>query len=175
MADNKPIDDANQWFAVYTRSRYEKKVASDLLEKGTEAWAPLIKSLRQWSDRKKMVEVPLFNSYIFVHTSNTKIKDVIREVPGAVYVVSFSGRPTVIPDSEIEDLKKLLGTSERFEVSTETFSVGEKVEVMEGPLKGLKGIFVDYRGQKRTVIRIDAINQSMLIDINPSLIKKTQE
>ena len=164
----------DQWFAIYTRSRNEKKVVAELAELGYEAWVPLMKTMRQWSDRKKMVEVPLFNSYIFICVSINKIRAIVSKSDGAVYVVSFSGQPAVIPDKQIEDLKLLLSSSEKFEISTNEFIYGDKIEVTRGSLRGLQGMFVQYKGQKRVLMHIDAINQKLLININPAFIKKMQ-
>ena len=161
-----------QWFAIYTRSRYEKKIVIKLQEQGYEAWLPLLKTMRQWSDRKKMVEVPLFNSYVFIHTDLLKARSVISQVEGAVYIVSFSGQPAVIPDKQIEDLKLLLNSSEKFEISFNEFMFGDHIEVIRGSLKGLHGMFVHYKGRKRILMQIEAINQQLLIDINPAFVKK---
>jgi transcription antitermination factor NusG len=163
-----------QWFAIYTRSRNEKKVVAGLLEQGHEAWVPLMKTMRQWSDRKKVVEVPLFNSYIFIRAHLSNIRSIISKSDGAVYVISFSGQPAAIPDKQIEDLKLLLGSSEKFEVSSSEFKYGDKVEVTRGSLRGLQGVFVQLKGQKRILMHIDAINQKLLIDINPAFVKKMQ-
>lgn len=163
-----------QWFAIYTRSRTEKKVVAELIEQGYEAWVPLLKTMRQWSDRKKMVEVPLFNSYIFIRADHAKIRSIVSKADGAVYVVSFSGQPAAIPDKQIDDLKLLLDSSEKFEISINEFIVGDRVEVTRGTLRGLQGMFVQYKGQKRVLMHIDAINQKLLIDINPAFIKKMQ-
>lgn len=164
----------NRWFAIYTRSHYEKKVVDSLQEAGIEAWVPLLKTLRQWSDRKKWVEVPLFNSYIFVRI---KIRDLRKslQAEGAVYVVSFSGRPTPIPDEQIEWLKLLLASSEKFEVSFDEFTFGEPVIVEKGVLRGMKGKFINYKGKNRVLVQIEAINQNLLIDINPGFITKMSE
>src|ERR1035437_465658 len=156
-----------QWFAIYTRSRTEKKVVAELAEQGYEAWVPLMKTMRQWSDRKKVVEVPLFNSYIFIHADIANIRSIVSKSDGAVYVISFSGQPAVIPDKQIEDLKLLLSSSEKFELSFNDFIYGDKVEVIRGSLCGLHGTFVQFKGQKRILMHIDAINQKLLIDINP--------
>jgi transcriptional antiterminator RfaH len=174
MQSITPLYNESKWFAIYTRSRNEKKVVTELLEQGFQAWVPLHKTMRQWSDRKKMVEVPLFNSYVFIHTTPSKIRTVISMIDGAVYVVSFSGQPAVIPDKQIEDLTLLLNSSEKFEVSFDEFEQGDHVEVVKGSLKGLQGLFVKYKGQNRVLMHIDAINQKLIIDINPAFIKKMQ-
>ncbi len=163
-----------QWFAIYTRSRNEKKVVTELTEQGYEAWVPLMKTIRQWSDRKKVVEVPLFNSYIFVRADLSNVRAIVSKSDGAVYVISFSGQPAVIPDKQIEDLKLLLSSSEKFELSFNEFIYGDRVEVTRGALRGLQGMFVQFKGQKRVLMHIDAINQKLLIDINPAFIKKMQ-
>jgi transcription antitermination factor NusG len=161
----------DQWFAIYTKSRYEKKVADSLMEKGIQAWIPLLKTLRQWSDRKKWVEVPLFHSYVFVRSKANTIKKAL-EVNGAVYVVSFSGKPTAIPDEQIEWLRLLLSSSEKFEISFDDFTFGEPVSVEKGVLRGMKGKFVNYKGKNRVLVQIEAINQNLLIDINPAFLSK---
>ena len=81
------------WYAVYVRSRNEKKVYELIKEKDIETYLPLVKTLRQWSDRKKMVEVPLFNSYVFVYVDLLEHFKV-RQVPGIVNFVCFEGKPT---------------------------------------------------------------------------------
>lgn len=166
-----PAVEENQWFAVYTKSRFERRVVNELQELGMEAWGPVIRTLRQWSDRKKMVEVPLFNSYVFVHTKKSLVRNALR-ANGSVYVVSFSGQPTPIPDRQIEWLKQLLESSEKFEISYDEFAFGDCVLVEQGPLKGMEGKFVNYKGRNRVLLQIDAINQNLLIDINPGFVKK---
>jgi transcriptional antiterminator RfaH len=171
----KPIEELH-WYAVYTRSRCEKKVVSDIQDFfNTEAWLPLQKTIRQWSDRKKWVDVPLFNSYIFVHTTSAKVRDLVAQTTGAVYVVSFEGKPTAVPDDQIESLKLLLSTSANIEVSIDTFAIGEPVEVYRGPMRGFKGKLVSYKGSKRVMLHIEALNQTLLIEINPANLKKLTE
>jgi transcription antitermination factor NusG len=160
-----------KWFALYTRSRYEKKVSADLQEIGIETWVPLQKTLRQWSDRKKWVEAPLFHSYVFIYTDQNTARFATR-VDGAVYVVSFAGKLVSIPQVQIESLKLLLDSSEKFEISFDEFTFGEHIEVNKGPLQGVKGTFVNFKGKKRLLMHIDAINQKLLVEINPGFVKK---
>jgi transcription antitermination factor NusG len=168
-----PNPTGSKWFAVYTRSRNEKKVATLLEERGIMVYLPLMKTLRQWSDRKRMVEVPLFNSYLFVHLEPNLVYKALQ-AEGAVYVVKFAGQPAVIPDEQIENLKIILGSSTKFELSFDEFTFGEHVEVVEGPLCGVHGVFVEYHGKKRVLIRMDAINQNLVIEVHPGVIKKKQ-
>lgn len=160
-----------RWYAIYTRSRYEKKVAGLLEELGITAYLPLMKTWRQWSDRKRLVEVPLFNSYIFILSEPHLVYKTLQ-VDGAIYVVKFAGQPAVIPDEQIENLKILLGSSTKFENSFDEFIFGEQVEVIEGPLCGVQGVFVEYHGKKRVLIRMDAINQNLVIEVKLGMVRK---
>lgn len=160
-----------QWYAVYVKSRNEKKVFGRLIEQEVETYLPLLKTLRQWSDRKKMVEVPLFSSYIFVNTTPKHFNKILT-VEGIVNFVKFEGKPAPIPNNQIENLKLLLFSGEKFEISPDEFDIGENVEVFKGSLKGFKGTFVNYHGKKYAMLRIDAVNRSLIIKISPSCLKK---
>ncbi len=160
-----------KWYAMYTKSRYEKKVVDELTTMGLKAWVPMVRTLRQWSDRKKWVDVPLFNSYVFIHAKCNYVHQALQ-ANGAVYVVSFCGQPTPIPDKQIEWLKLLLESSEKFEISYDEFSFGDHVIVEKGALQGMEGKFVNYKGRHRVLLQIDTINQNLMIDINPGFIKK---
>ena len=163
-----------RWYAVYVRSRSEKVVFSRISEQGIETYLPLQKTLRQWHDRKKLVELPLFNSYVFVRANSTQFQ-LIKSTEGVSGFVSFDGKPAKIPDSQINYLKLLLDSSEKFEISYDIFEFGDKVEVFRGPLKGFKGFLVDYKGIKRALLQINAINQSLIVEIHPSNLKKVDE
>jgi transcription antitermination factor NusG len=163
--------DEKHWYAVYVKSRNEKKVYARIKEQNIDTYLPLLKTLRQWSDRKKMVEVPLFSSYVFVNIYDTQLNEVLA-VDGTVNFVKFEGKPASIPAKQIESLRLLLYSGEKFEVSPDEFEIGEAVEVSKGPLKGFKGMLVNYKGKKRAILRIDALNQSLMIEIFPSFLKK---
>ncbi len=160
-----------RWYAVYVRSRSEKKVFKQLIEQGTDSYLPLLKTLRQWSDRKKMVELPLFSSYVFVNISPKQF-DYVLNVQGIVKFVNFDDKPATIPEKQIESLRLLLFSGEKFEIGFDEFKLGEKVEVIAGPLKGFNGILADYKGKKRVLLRIETINQSLFVQIRPSYLKK---
>ena len=94
------------WYAIYTRPRHEKKVNDQLLEKQFEVYLPLITRTRQWKDRKKKVDMPLFSSYVFVNFEYKYRFDVLQ-TDGVVKIVNFNGTPAVIPDWQIESLRKM--------------------------------------------------------------------
>lgn len=160
-----------RWYALYTKSRAEKKAERELLEKGLEVYLPLEKRLKQWSDRKKWVYEPLIRSYIFVRTDKRGLHKAYY-TPGIVTIVTFEGKPAPIPDKQIEAIKEVLRSGENYEVTSDEFELGERVEIQTGKLKGFKGELVKQLGRYKVLLRIDAIQQNLLININPSYLKK---
>lgn len=163
-----------QWYALYTKSRAEKKVAKELHLKGIEAYLPLEKKMKQWSDRKKWVEEPLIRSYIFVWTHIKGLYDILY-TPGVVTIVTFEGEPAPIPDKQIQAIKDILISEEKFEVTSDKFDVGETVEVTKGNLKGLNGELIQHLNKFKVLIRIEVIQQNLLVNINPSYLKKMEQ
>jgi transcription antitermination factor NusG len=105
MADNK------KWYALYTKPRWEKKVHRILSERGMESYCPLNKVKKKWSDRVKLVEEPLFKSYVFVHVSDEERPNV-RLVDGVLNFVYWNGRPAEVRDKEINDIKRFMNEYE---------------------------------------------------------------
>jgi len=128
---------ALHWFAVYTKSRHEKKVRKLLDEKKIENYLPLIKEYHQWSDRKKLVEVPLIRGYVFVRIA-AKNSVYVLEVPGAVRFIKFKNELAPIPDFQIEALSRVIASGVSFR-PREYLKTGQMVQVSDGPLKGIKG------------------------------------
>ena len=124
------------WYAVYTKSRHEKRLAELLNEKGIEAYVPLRKVVRQWSDRKKLVSEPLIRSYCFVRPGPGEYYDVLN-TDGAVRYVWFSGKPAPIPNKQIDILKVLTGSDVDVDVVPGSLLKGTTVRVNAGPLAGV--------------------------------------
>ena len=160
-----------KWFALYTKSRSEKKVHQALVDKSIVCYLPLEKKLKLWSDRKKWVEEPFIRSYVFVLIEEEKIQQALN-TPGVVTVIRFGGKPAVVQEDHIKLIKSILSSNEDYELSTETFEPGEKVEVERGSLKGLYGEMVHHLNKYKVLVRIESINQNILIRINPSYLKK---
>jgi transcriptional antiterminator RfaH len=118
---------AKKWFALYTKSRSEKKVNQELIFKGIECYLPIEKKLKQWSDRKKWVEEPFIRSYIFVKSEEHELQNILNTV-GVVSVISFGGKPAKVQEEHLNIIKSILSSNENFELSTEIFKPGEKVE-----------------------------------------------
>jgi transcriptional antiterminator RfaH len=165
------IREEDKWYAVYTNPRAEKQVYTRLIESGIETFLPLQKTFRMWSDRKKLVEKPLLSSYIFVKT-RSKFFPVVFKTPGVVKFVTFEGKPASIPQNQIDNLRLLINSDENIEVSTEKFAQGDNVEVVNGSLVGLTGELIKIGSKNRVVVRIDRLDQNLILKIPKSFLKK---
>ena len=158
------------WYAVYTKPRWEKKVAKLLDERGIENYCPLNKIVKQWSDRKKVVMEPLFKSYVFVKVIE-KDKWELKKINGILNFVFWLGKPAVIKEEEIITIKKFL--SEFSEVNVEgldTLKVNASVRIKQGIMMNYHGILVEVLGKKARV-RIE----SMGIQLEAQFDKKNLE
>lgn len=127
--------------------------------------------MRQWSDRKKKVEIPLFNSYIFVAVPEHKIEDVLQ-LPGVAWTIRHNGKPAVLHQREYEVIVRFIETGLLLETfSFENIDLGEQVKVMDGPLKGLNG-FVSGKGKEKFTVILDALGQAIRVEINPAVLSK---
>lgn len=163
------------WYAVYTKVNQEKKVYAALQENNIECYLPVQKTLRQWSDRKKWIEVPVFRCYIFVKVSYIDFFKVLS-TPGVIFYVSFSGKAQKIPDNQIDNIRTLIKHAEKEVVITKKhIAKGIKAEVIFGKLKGLRGEVVKICGQSRIVIRIESLKCCLYAQISKDEIKILKE
>lgn len=159
------------WFALYTKSRNEKKVHEQLVARGIESFLPMQKILKQWSDRKKWVEEPMIRSYVFVRITEREYFEVLN-TPGAVRFIFFEGKAAMIPDWQIVAIKHILVSGEDVEVSDQHFEAGDKVMITRGPFHDIPGELVNFKGSRKVVIRIDHIGHSLLLTISPGNLKR---
>ena len=165
----------SKWYAIYTRPRAEKQVHQRLLEAGVEAFLPLQKTYRRWSDRKKLVEKPLLSSYLFVKVIPKEFPVVFR-TNGVVKFVTFEGQPASIPQKQIDNLRLLINSDAEIEVTSEKFAPGDNVEVVSGSLIGLTGELIKTGGKNRVVVRIDRLDQNIVVTIPVTfLIKRPKD
>ena len=157
------------WYALYTRPRHEKKAYEILLEKGETAYLPLLKTTRQFKDRKRTVELPLFSSYLFCWFEY-KDRFSILETHGIIKIVNFNGKPAVVPEWQIESMKTILANPESLRMEN-YFRQGDLVEVKTGPFKGLRGTVMHIKGESRLAIMIDGIMQSISVEIDPDCVE----
>lgn len=153
------------WYAIYTRSRAEKKVLAELEAKGIECFLPLQKKQRQWKDRKKWIDAPLLPGYCFVNISR-KDYDRVLQVQNVVCYITFEGKAAVVREDQIDDLKRLLQQNDfKVDITHDTFEFGKKVEIIYGPLVGLKGELVEIRGKNKFLIRIEQLERFITVEV----------
>ena len=152
-----------RWYALRTRSRHEKVVRDRLSGNGFEPFLPLARSVRQWSDRRKSVEIPLFSGYCFAHFA-LEARYSVLQIPGIVNIVG-TATPEPIPPEELNAIKTLV-MSER-DCDPHTYlAEGAWVEVVRGPLMGLRGQLVRKAGRHCIVIRVHLIQQAAAVHID---------
>lgn len=153
-----------KWHVFYVQARHEKKVNDRLVEDGYETFLPLEKVLKQWSQRKKWVEEPLFRSYIFVRITSRQIMNLIQ-IPGVVKYVRHAGKPAVIRDQHIKALRKLIKSDTTFEVAEKNDLLGSEIEIQSGPFRGMKGHVKEIRGNKKLIISLESIEYTVIVEL----------
>ena len=161
-----------KWLAIYTRPRWEKKVNLLLTEKGLESYCPLNKIRRKWSDRVKVVEEPLFKSYVFVKVGDED-RTAVRMTPGAINFVYWQGKPAVIREKEIIAIKRFLDEYENVEVQTLTIKVNQRVRITKGTLMDQEGKVLDIR-HKTAKVAIDSLGYILVAYIDRSKLTSAQ-
>ena len=166
------IDIKENWYAIYTMPRAEKKVYDRLVEFGTTCYLPLITTIRIWSDRKKKVTSPLISSFVFVKLEESKLNS-LYQIQGITGVLKYLKKPAIIKESEIENLKILLSDSDNFSVlDNPIFEKGETVRVNKGPFQGLIAQFYENKGKHRVIVTIDSITKGFEVNVPFSFLEK---
>lgn len=156
------------WYALYVRSRAEKKVYEQLTKMGYEAYLPLIARMKQWSDRMKKVEEPLFKSYLFVRADIRKYYDVLN-IPGVTRFVSFEKQAVEVPQNQINAIKKYCNdyTEDDEQVVQETeLHEGQLVRITGGAMAGLIGRLAPIDSKKRLIVYIESVGRYLPINIS---------
>lgn len=155
---------SRKWLAIYSRPRWEKKVSQLLIEKGFECYCPLNKVRRKWSDRVKLVEEPLFKSYVFIKV-NDEDRTAVRMTPGVVNFVYWEGRPAVIKEKEINLIRRFLNEYENVEVQPMDIKLHQRVKITTGPLMDSEGEVLDLR-KKVAKVAIDSLGYLLIAYID---------
>lgn len=155
---------SRKWLAIYSRPRWEKKVNQLLLEKGFESYCPLNKVRRKWSDRVKVVEEPLFKSYVFVKVSEED-RTAVRMTPGVINFVYWEGKPAVIKEKEINAIKRFLNEYENVEVQPMNLQVHQRVKITTGPLMDEEGEVLSLQ-RKVVKVAIDSLGYILVAYID---------
>lgn len=153
-----------KWYALYTKPRWEKKINVALIRKGIESWCPLHKIERQWSDRKKVIEDPLFKSYVFVQIDNTERSKVLM-TDGVLNFVYYLGKPAVIKHAEVELIKKYLAEKDASIsiLSQDGFKEEMKIKVNHGVFMGNEGTVL-RGGKKKVYVKLESLGQVMVVE-----------
>lgn len=153
------------WYAVQTYARHEKLVAQRLGERGITAFLPLATEVHAWSDRQKVVQLPLFSCYVFARIAPTNVDRLrVLRAGGVLSLVGKHGEGTPIPDYEIESVRTLM--QEGLPWSSYPFlKIGQRVRVRSGALDGVEGVLVSRNGDRTLVISVDAIQRSLAIRV----------
>lgn len=175
IPDN-PVDDAPRWYACYTRSRHEKRVAGMLDERGLGSFLPLILRESKWKDRVKSVEFPIFPGYVFARFTLRDVHDVL-EIPGVSTIVRQYGsaRPVPINDEDIANIRRLVASLTKSPQPAEVvpfFAEGAEIEITGGPFAGIRGFVIERLNRRRVLVGIEAIGQALEIDIEAALLSE---
>jgi len=174
MADSKNI--TKKWYAVYVKSRYEKKTAKVLFDFGVEVYLPLITKMKQWSDRKKKVEEPLFKSYVFVHSDLRDYFEILN-TPGVVKFVRFEGVPVDIPDNQMNAIHEYVGqvSMDGEELRIDNLQLGQKVIVKYGSMKGIQGDLLEFQGRHWIVVDFEMFGSKLPVKIERSMVEPVSD
>lgn len=161
------------WFALRVRNRYESSVTAHLAAKGCEWFLPMGKSRRRWSDRFKVIELPLFPGYVFCRFDPSKRLPILV-TPGVIAVVGSGKTPIAIEDSEIANLQRMV-QSELPCQPWPFLQVGERVRIETGPLDGIEGILLGFKGSQRLVVSITLLQRSVAVEIDRTFANPTRD
>ncbi|SFV31406.1 UpxY family transcription antiterminator [Thermoflavifilum thermophilum] len=163
---------SKHWYAVYTRPRWEKKIVAQFQLRQIEHYCPLQKTRRQWSDRMKIVEEPLFRSYVFVRICLLQEQTAVRMVPGVINFVYWNGKPAVVRDEEILTIKRFL--RDYTEVRAYPLQPGQKVRIIDGVMMDQEGVVEKVQGRKVYVV-LDSIGYALVAEFNQSSLEPVDE
>lgn len=162
----------SNWYAAYTKPRSEKKAAERLTKNGWEVYCPLKKEIRQWSDRKKKVEVPFFSSYIFVRLDNyeKRREEVLRD-PALLNFVYWQRKPAIISDKEMDEVMAFFEKYNHQEIKADRLEVGGRLELGDGPFAGKQGVITKVGANKVTLL-LEQIGIQLTVDMHSSSTKQ---
>jgi transcription antitermination factor NusG len=167
--ESQPSNIAYPWFALQVRTRHERWVASHLEGSGFELFLPLYKCRKRWSDRVKESELPLFPGYLFCRMDPQDRLPILK-TPGVIQIVGFNRRPEPVDEVEISSLQRLVSSG----IPNQPWpyiQVGEQVRVESGPLRGLEGRVVEFKGNHRLVLSITLLQRSVAVEMDSAFVQ----
>ncbi len=158
----------NNWYIVYTFPNLEKKIYNELTKKNIKAYLPLQNVIRQWSDRKKEIKIPMFPNYVFINSTERERFNLLK-IGGVLKFITFEGKPAVVSEDEISSIMKF--ETMVFEIEANLVS-GDEVIIVDGPFTGLQGRLFLKRGKERLGVHLSSINQSLSVEVCSSSLRK---
>lgn len=163
--------DANSaWYAVYTRHQHEKNVARALTGKGFEAFLPLYTTIHRWKDRDKQLSLPLFPCYVFLRSPMDRWQPILT-IPGVHSVLGFGGKRSMIPDAQLEAVRKMVASPLHAEPHP-FLMCGDRVQLKAGPLQGLEGILLRKRSVWKLVVSVEMLQRSVAVEVDASMVER---
>ena len=153
-----------KWYAIYTRPRWEKKVHQLLIQKGIDSFCPLNKVHRKWSDRVKLVEEPLFKSYVFVKVKEEQ-RTPVRMTDGVINFVYWDGKPAVIKEKEIESIRKFLDEYEDVHLVKLEIRDDQKVRITSGAFMDQEGKVIEIKNKSARIL-VESLGYLLVADID---------
>jgi len=162
-----------KWYAIYTKARSEKRVYDRMIKEGIEVFLPLETTVRQWSDRKKKVKIPYIKSYVFVRTEENTIFRKVLKISGTVMVLKHLGKPAIVKDYEINNLRILMDNDANFVTldSIHNIEIGDDVEIESGSFMGLKGKCVRVNGKKSVLVELSVLGLFQSVEVPAKYLK----
>jgi len=170
MSESSAEESRKKWHVIYAHARHEKRIHSEMAEAGIESFLPMRKELHTWSDRKKWVDVPLFSSYVFAKITPEE-RNRLYLLNGFVKFVSSNGKPSIVPQWQIDGIRKIVSSfPEEVEVLDSDY-VGMEGVILAGPLAGMRGKILDTKNRKCFAMKIEGIDKVLSVTIPVSLFK----
>lgn len=163
------VENDYPWYAVYVRSKHEKKVADALAVKGYECMLPTYREKRKWSDRTTVLELPLFPGYVFSRF-NIDLRLPVLTVPGVISVAGIGKVPQPIDADEIDQIRKVIAVGHPAQ-PWPFLKKGQRVRITAGPLTGVEGILSQQRGESRVVLSVSLLRQAISVQVDSDAIR----
>jgi transcriptional antiterminator RfaH len=153
------------WYLIYVRFRHEKSIASKLYDGGVKTYLPVTKTFRKWHDRNKYIDLPLFPCYLFVFLTSTKDYLTCLNCEGFLYFVGTGKQLSFVDESIVDNIRITLNAGESIKVTSDSFRPGQQLVISQGLLTGLCAETVDFKGNKKVLIRVNLLNRNILMNL----------
>jgi transcription antitermination factor NusG len=169
-ASGEELNPMLSWYALYTRHQHEKNVTRALAGKGLEVFLPLYTAVHRWKDRDKKLQLPLFPCYVFLRNPTARWQSVLT-TPGIHSVVGFAGHPAMIPISEIDAVRRVVGSPLKAEPHP-FLKCGDRVRLRAGPLDGLEGTLVYKKNILKLLVSVEMLHRSVAVEIDATMVER---